>query len=356
MLRIDIFHTIGTPYRLLDCDGACAISDRLCLPIGCAIDTRARARPTGSLIATAHAPSATGFVSPSAAQSTRAAPQTPPAMAQRAAPPALDLASSSSSADSPLATPRSLGPRASLTPGLDSPNMRQRLWLAEMRAQVCSATASDSTTDNYNLAVKTMRAGNIAAACGALNSLAASLKEDGKLDLAITIINEVLELRKQEHSAKHLVVATSMQSLAAAHSEAGHFQEANALFIEAMEMIQELVGKDHLQMANALNNYAQSLMAQQNLSMASASLAEALAIRRKALGSDNATVAATLFQYSHCIKKMGDAKKAAAIGHEALSIYTKVLGPLHPTTEAARRESTLDNQHHHHLHLHSKKF
>jgi len=103
---------------------------------------------------------------------------------------------------SPLAAHKSLGARLSslsVSASQDSPTMRHRLFLAELQPVLINPSTSDATRDNYALAVKNLRSGNVPSACAALNSLAASLlKEDGKLDDAITVLTESLELRRSD--------------------------------------------------------------------------------------------------------------------------------------------------------------
>jgi tetratricopeptide (TPR) repeat protein len=206
----------------------------------------------------------------------------------------------------------------------DSPNLsyRLRVKLAELRPLV-------GENENYENAVKACRSGfgNPTLVIGALNALAASLKEEGKGDMAVALFRDSLDL-KRNSLGNDPTVAISICTLASCLQDQGRVQEAVEQYLEAIALCDSSVGHKHVQTATVISAYAGCLMVQGDFALATASYTEALNIRRAVLGDDNPTVAASINQ----------------LGQQALSIYTKVLGPEHPTTVAARRESVVQHQ------------
>ncbi|MEM1180948.1 MAG: serine/threonine-protein kinase, partial [Acidobacteriota bacterium] len=92
-----------------------------------------------------------------------------------------------------------------------------------------------------------------------LNNLALALRDQGRADEALPLLEELLVRRRERHGEPHSRVATALGNLALVYSSLGRQAEAEPLFLEALAQVRQLFGDDHPKMASALLNVAGNL-------------------------------------------------------------------------------------------------
>ncbi len=114
-----------------------------------------------------------------------------------------------------------------------------------------------------------------------MNNLAAGYYAAGKLDLALPLCEETLNLTKAKHGPDHPDTLTSMNNLAGAYLASKEPTKAAPLFEEYLGVKRKQLGKSDPRFASLLANVALDLFKYQQYSSAEPMLRECLEIRTK---------------------------------------------------------------------------
>mmetsp|Transcript_12727 Transcript_12727/g.30322 ORF Transcript_12727/g.30322 Transcript_12727/m.30322 type:complete len:694 (-) Transcript_12727:117-2198(-) len=161
-----------------------------------------------------------------------------------------------------------------------------------------------------------------------MNNMANNFQQQGKLDDAYSMYEEVLKVNKTAFGEDHASVAVTLTNMANVKSRQGKSEEAMVLYEESLEMKQKNLGHDS-SVAETLNNVGNSLHKQGRLDEAMTKYKEALEIYKSTLGEDSSSVAVTTSNMANVLKSKGDLDGAMAKYQEALEIYKRTLGMDH---------------------------
>ena len=89
-----------------------------------------------------------------------------------------------------------------------------------------------------------------------MNNLASAYKDAGKLDLALPLFEEALELRKASRGPNHPETLSSMNNLASTYQAAGKLDLALPLFEETVKLMKAKLGPDHPTTLISMGNLA----------------------------------------------------------------------------------------------------
>ena len=164
----------------------------------------------------------------------------------------------------------------------------------------------------------------------ALNSLVATLWQQGKLAEAETLGREVVAMRRKCLGCQHADVASSLNNLAGVLADQGKLAEAETLHREALAMQRHLLGSEHPFVGLSLYNLARVLYAQRNWGEAELVGREALTLQKKVRGPLHPDVARSANLLANLLREQGKFAEAEALHRETLAMQEKLLGSEHP--------------------------
>ena len=165
-----------------------------------------------------------------------------------------------------------------------------------------------------------------------LNKKVVELYQAGKLNEAIPIAQEALELTEKARGPNHTDTAEALNNLALVYYSAGDYAKAEPLYQRSLKIDEKVLGPDHPGTATVLNNLAGLYQSTGDYAKAEPLYQRALKIDEKALGPDHANTASDLNNLAELYRSTADYAKAASLYQRALKIDEKVLGPDHPGT------------------------
>jgi serine/threonine protein kinase/tetratricopeptide (TPR) repeat protein len=165
-----------------------------------------------------------------------------------------------------------------------------------------------------------------------LDSLAAVLYREGKLERAETIAREVLAARQKALGEANPKLANSLNALGVILMNEGQVVEAESKFRDALEMRRKLFPKDNADLAQSLANLGSVLRKRGRFQEAEKHLKEALAMRRRLFPDGNLELAQNLNDLGLLLEAEGKLSGAEAAQREALGMMRKLLSESHPYT------------------------
>jgi tetratricopeptide (TPR) repeat protein len=164
------------------------------------------------------------------------------------------------------------------------------------------------------------------------NTLALTLDELGRSDLALAHAKQSLEQRRQILGDSHPETIQSLRNYALVLHSLGRTLEAEPLFRQALEQRRTMLGEDHPHTINSMNSYAAALRSLGRAQEAEPLYKQVLEQRRKLLGVDHPDTIWALNGYAEVLHSLGRASEAEPLYKQALEQHRKVLGEDHPST------------------------
>ena len=164
----------------------------------------------------------------------------------------------------------------------------------------------------------------------ALSNLAMCLSDLGKIDEALELHLEALELDKLAVGEEDPDVATDLTNIGLCLSKQGKHGEALAKHEEALAIRKKVLGKDHPDVAQTLTHMASCLSKQRKHDAALKHLREVLEMRQRTLGADSLDVAVSLNSIASSLGMMGKHEEALEAYKESLAIRRRALGDESP--------------------------
>jgi non-specific serine/threonine protein kinase/serine/threonine-protein kinase len=156
----------------------------------------------------------------------------------------------------------------------------------------------------------------------------------GLFDQASALMQQALDVRRQNLGGDHLVISNSLNSLASLYYSTGRLDESEKLFREALEIRLRVQGEDHLEVSTCLNNLAMTVKALGRYDEAEPMYRRALEIRRQHHGSEHLQIANSLNNLGMFLYRKGELPEAEELFREALAMNRKLLGDVHPEVSA----------------------
>jgi tetratricopeptide (TPR) repeat protein len=163
-------------------------------------------------------------------------------------------------------------------------------------------------------------------------TLARTLAELGRPDLALPHAQSALELRRRELGESHPDTITSLDNYALSLNWTGRAAEAEPLFKMALEQRRKVLGDNHPDTIRSLNNYADGLLSQGRAHDAEPLFKTALEQRRKLLGEDHPDTIASISAYVAVLATLGRVQEAEPLSKHVLEQRRRQLGENHPDT------------------------
>jgi CHAT domain-containing protein/Tfp pilus assembly protein PilF len=152
----------------------------------------------------------------------------------------------------------------------------------------------------------------------------------GQYDAALSLIEEVLQIRENAFGLEHPDVAMALNDLAGMHMEKANYERALPLFERSLVIREKTLGQDHPDVAVSLNNLAMLQYSKGDYERALPLFKRSLAISEKNLGEHHPIIATTLNNLGALHMQKGDYERAVPIFERSLAIREKTLGEHHP--------------------------
>ena len=166
------------------------------------------------------------------------------------------------------------------------------------------------------------------------NNLAVTLKESaGDNAGALTLMEEVLTVRRKTLGDVHPDTLDSIINLALQHNEMGNFESALPLSLEAVASAREQLGSTNEHTLVAISCLAAVHNSLRNFEQAKPLHEEALAARKAMLGEGHLETMNSTFLLGQCLFGLGQHEEGLALLEEASERSRKVLGKGHPSSK-----------------------
>jgi lipopolysaccharide biosynthesis regulator YciM len=165
-----------------------------------------------------------------------------------------------------------------------------------------------------------------------MNNLAIAYKAAGRLDRAIPLHEQTLELRKSKLGADHPDTLVSMNNLAVAYQDAGRLDRAIPLLEQTLELRKSKLGADHPDTLTSMNNLATAYQAAGRLDRAIPLLEQTLELRKSKLGADHPDTLVSMNSLAVAYQTAGRLDRAIPLLEQTLELRKSKLGADHPDT------------------------
>ncbi|HSL84275.1 MAG TPA: tetratricopeptide repeat protein, partial [Thermoanaerobaculia bacterium] len=170
--------------------------------------------------------------------------------------------------------------------------------------------------------------GDPAARGAALHGVATVAIEQGEVEEARALLEDLVASRRSQDPPRPLDLASAVTELGRVEHLAGDLQRARELMEESLRL-SEPYGRNHPSRSTHLSNLAMIHHDLGDLDRAAAALEESLAIDRAVLGERHHLVGLTLANLARTYRAAGRYAEAEAAYRETLSIYRETVGPDH---------------------------
>ncbi len=165
-----------------------------------------------------------------------------------------------------------------------------------------------------------------------LSHIAEAHHQLGRPDLAVPLLEKVLEFRESQFGENHPDVLSTMNDLAAAYEAVGELQLALPLFERSLEQFKLQLGDTHLETIRATNNLAFAYLQDGRPELAAPMLEEALELARSNLGNDHPAALTALHNLAGAYKDLQELDRALPLFEESLELTRAKRGDDHPDT------------------------
>jgi non-specific serine/threonine protein kinase/serine/threonine-protein kinase len=154
----------------------------------------------------------------------------------------------------------------------------------------------------------------------------------GRLDEALSLLNESLSRRLADLGPEHPDTLTSKHNLAAVYQAAGRLEEALSLYHEAFERRRAILGPNDPDTLYTMNNLASASRQVGRFDEALPLYREALERRKAVLGPDHPETLVSMNNLASFYRELGKYPESISLQSEALGRQEAKLGPDHPDT------------------------
>ena len=159
---------------------------------------------------------------------------------------------------------------------------------------------------------------------------AAFYNAQGLYDLAVSWLEQCLEVTKKRLGEEHPDVATSYNNLALLYYSQGRYSEAEPLYKKALELRQRLLGEEYPDVATSYNDLALLYCSQGRYSEAEPLYKKALELWQRLLGEEHPYVATSYNNLARLYESQGRYSEAEPLYKKALELKQRLLGEEYP--------------------------
>ncbi len=172
----------------------------------------------------------------------------------------------------------------------------------------------------------------------ALNNLAATLRQLGKVEEAIGFYKKAIEIQQATAGPESPEAANGLANLGLLHLDMNAPDKAEPAFREALEIRRKVFPPGHLALAEALSGAGAAMTRQGHAAEAEPLLTEALEIRRKNMQPNDGRLGNTVSYMGECLLRQQRYAEAEPLLREAYGILKSRRGEKHAYTVAVLRQ------------------
>ena len=169
-----------------------------------------------------------------------------------------------------------------------------------------------------------------------LHELASLYQKQSKLDDALTLYQQSLDIRKQLHGEKAMSVAQTLNNMGELYRQKGDLRTAQQLHQEALE-IRKADSPNSVEIAESLNNLASVMFFSKDYAKAEAMFNEALEIYKNTPNTPLKQIATVENNLASIYFITNRIDKAVYMFEQAYNTYKKILPENHPTTKTVKQ-------------------
>jgi len=146
-----------------------------------------------------------------------------------------------------------------------------------------------------------------------MSNLAATLSDQGDLEGAREMEEEVLEIKRQILGSEHPDTLTIMSNLAVTLHGQGDLAGARKIMEEVLEITRQILGSEHPDTLASMSNLAATLHGQGDLAGARKIMEEVLEITRRIRGSEHPNTSISAWNLFTILRDMSDSARARTV-------------------------------------------
>ena len=158
------------------------------------------------------------------------------------------------------------------------------------------------------------------------------LRENGDLNNAEKLADQVMDMRKKVLGTEHPKTLTSMGNLASIYRDQGRWNEAEQLEVQVMDMSKKLLGTEHPDTLNSMGNLASTYWNQRRWNEAEQLEVQVMDMLKKLLGAEHPDTLASMANLASTYRSRGKWNEAEQLQVQVMDMSTKMLGAEHPNT------------------------
>ena len=163
---------------------------------------------------------------------------------------------------------------------------------------------------------------------GSLQDLGALLREEGRPQEALPVVEEALGIARRLHDPKN--VGADLMELAGVQQGLGRYAAAEPLLLEALAIRERIFGAESEKVSATLNNLGNLYYDMKRYPDSEKAQLRAIAIKEKTLGPNHFFVAQSLNNLANVYEAEKRLPEAEALHRRGLAIKLKTLSPDHP--------------------------
>ncbi|KAL8907437.1 MAG: hypothetical protein Q9207_001407 [Kuettlingeria erythrocarpa] len=171
-----------------------------------------------------------------------------------------------------------------------------------------------------------------------MSNLASTLSDQGRLDEAASMKQEVLEKRRRILGDEHPDTITAMKNLANTLSDQGQLDKAASMQQEVLEKTRRILGDEHPNTTSAMSNLANTLSDQGRLDEAASMRQEVLEESRRILGDEHPNTITAMSNLASTLSHQGRLDDAVLVLLYPLKAMHRLLAQDHPSTISTMRK------------------
>lgn len=165
-----------------------------------------------------------------------------------------------------------------------------------------------------------------------MSDLALAYGEQGRLDEAITLMRDCVEIRERLNGFTDPATLTAISNLAMHLYKSEQIDEAERLYRRVLNARRRTQNEFHPDLLTVANNLSVLLCRRGELDEAKHLIEEALDGRRRSLGPEHPNTISSMHNLANVLKAQGNREDAEDYYRQALALRQRVQGPKHPQT------------------------
>lgn len=171
-----------------------------------------------------------------------------------------------------------------------------------------------------------------------MRRLAAALKRRGKVEAAVALLIEGIDVMKKTLEVEHPDILSSLDDLAVIYCDQGRWKESESLFLEVIEARKRVIGEEHDHTLYSMGGLAMIYRQQGRLLEAEGLQIEVLEKTQRVRGRNHPNTLKLMHHLAMTYLQQGKLREAESLMEETVARRKQVLGESHNHTQNSAQE------------------